>query len=97
MTEELKAVAQRLADDWFDRLWLTKRLEIEVHAVRRRRGLDVEDGLRLWAPFGLGSEQTEWWVPVRRRHGVRGEWTTLRSVHEAQREVEAVLAAALDP
>src|SRR4051812_15826293 len=51
--DDLSDVASRVFDRWFERLWTAHRLEIEVAPARRLRRLRVQEGLRLYAPFGL--------------------------------------------
>lgn len=93
----LRQAAMHVFDDWFDRLWHDYRLEIEVHDGRRLRGRTLEDGLRLWAPFGLDREErpSDWWIPARSRRLPFGDWRIIRDVAEAEAEARRVLEAAV--
>jgi len=96
VSDDLRDAAARLTDRWFDRLWSTHRWEIEVAPARRFRGLRVQDGLRLDAPFGLGDDRRVWWVPVRERRLPGGAWRALRAPTDAEHELDQVLQEAHD-
>jgi len=92
--DDLRDVASRVRDRWFERLWTAHRLEIEVAPARRLRRLRVQEGIRLYAPFGLGGDQDVWWVPVRERPFLHRTWRTLRTPGEAEHELDSVLQEA---
>ena len=87
-------VARRLSDRWFDRLWSSRRWEIEVAAARRVRGVRLQEGIRLYAPFGLGDSKDVFWVPVRERPIVGARWRALRTPADAERELDNLLREA---
>lgn len=91
-TTQLRAVATRLADEYFDRVFAHADKEFEVHAEQRRslRAGTVEQGLRLWLPFREPGDVI--WLVARRRSLLGQRWRIVASVAD----VEASARQALD-
>ncbi len=76
-------------------MWKAKRLEIEVRRLSRTSGRTLQAGLLLTAPFGLGGEQTEWWMPVHERQLPDGAWAEIQPLAEVETAFDALMLSVL--
>ena len=86
----LRATAARLADDYFDAVFIEAKKEFEVHAETRRslRRWTVEQGLRVWLP---SAARDTVWLPARRRSLHGSAWMTVDTVVRVEQEARRVL------